>query len=363
MTVSGDQQLDEGTAGGTAASPTVTIVYVVYNRREALRESLRRMLIESDYDRERLDVIVVDNASSDGSAAMVREEFPQVRLIARKTNIGAPAWNDGYAEARGDWVLTLDDDCYLPADGLRRAVAAAGEYSADLVSFKVVSSQDPRWVFSDRYRCGLFTFWGCAWLVRRTVLQELGGYDPELFMWANELEFMLRFYDRGFRHLHFPNVVAEHMKPPGKPGTNWIDPSLYRINARNWGYVAAKLLRRRDAVEALIALVAQDIRDGLRVNRGTFKVVLDTLGGFRHGLRLRQPVSNAELSRCYRRNFETFASPWWVSRPVGELIRAVPREILRGRLADLDRADVGRMRDYLAQRARFYPDEPATLEF
>jgi GT2 family glycosyltransferase len=336
---------------------------VVYNRREELRDSLRRMLFESDYDRDRVDVIVIDNASSDGSAAMVREEFPQARLIVRDTNIGAPAWNEGYAIAKGDWVLTLDDDCYLPPDGLRRAIAAAGDHSADLVSFKVVSTRDPRWVFTDKVKCGLFTFWGCAWLVRRSVLQELGGYDPELFVWANELEFMLRFFDRGFRHLYFPDVVAQHMKPPSDPTGNPIDEHLYRTNARHWGYIAAKLLRRRDAVEALIALLAKNIRDGLRVHPVAFKAVGDTVRGFLRGLHLRQPVSNAELSRCYRRNLETFASPWWVSRPVGELIRAVPREIVHGELADLDRPDVGRAQEYLAARARFYPDHPATLEF
>src|SRR3954467_7669703 len=121
-------------------APSVTIAIVVYNRRDALREVLRRMLTESDYDPDRVDVVVVDNASADGSAAMVREEFPAVRVIERPENIGAPAWNDGFAVARGDYVLILDDDCYLPPDGLRRAVAAAEEHAADLVSFRVVST-------------------------------------------------------------------------------------------------------------------------------------------------------------------------------------------------------------------------------
>ena len=97
--------------------PSVTIVIVVYNRRDELREVLHRMLSESDYPTDRVDIVVVDNASSDGSAAMVRDEFAQVQLIARGTNIGAPAWNDGFAVARGDYVLILDDDCYLPPDG------------------------------------------------------------------------------------------------------------------------------------------------------------------------------------------------------------------------------------------------------
>lgn len=338
--------------------PSVTIVFVVYNRRDELRESLRRMLEESDYRPDRVDVVVVDNASEDDSAAMVRAEFPEVELIARDENIGAPAWNDGFAIAQGDWVLILDDDCYLPRDGLRRGVAAGIEHRADLVSFKVVSTQDPKHVFSESYRTGLFAFWGCAWLVRRAVLAELGGYDPELFMWGNELEFMLRFFDRGYRHLHFPEVVAQHMKPAPAPD-DWIEERSYRINARRFAYVAAKLLRPRDAAEALLALAARNLRDGLRTNRVALKALTDTAGGFTRGLRRRQAVGNAELSRFYRANFETFASPWWLSRSPGELVRALPREFSRGQRPQ----EIGRRERYYAERARYYPDEAATLEF
>jgi GT2 family glycosyltransferase len=335
-------------------------VFLVHNRREELRESLHRMLVESDYDREHIDVVVVDNASSDGAAAMVRDEFPRVRLIACSTNTGISGINVGFAEARGDYVLALDDDCYLPPDGLRRAVAAAIEHRADLVSFKVVSTHDPGWVFEKHSR-GLLVFVGCAFLARREVLQDLGGFDPELFIWANELEFMLRFFDRGFRHLHLPDVVAQHMKPPGQG--KGVDYRAYRINARNWAYIAGKLLRPRDAAGALTALMATEIRDGFRNDRAALRALPDTVLGFLHGLRLRDAVRSAKLSRCYRRNYVSFASPWWLSRPLSELIRAMPREILRGGLADTNPTNVGRRNAYLAERARFYPNESATLEF
>src|ERR671932_631933 len=118
-------------------APAVTIVFLVHNRREELRTSLRQMLAEPD-----VEVIVVDNASQDGSAQMVREEFPEARVIERADNIGVAGWNDGFAVARGDWVLALDDDCYLPPGGLGRAIAAADEHAADLVSFSVRSGVD-----------------------------------------------------------------------------------------------------------------------------------------------------------------------------------------------------------------------------
>jgi GT2 family glycosyltransferase len=348
----------------TSTSPSVTVVYLVYNRRDELRVSLRQMLDESDYDAECVDVIVVDNASTDGSADMVRDEFPQVGLIVREQNIGVSGWNEGLAAARGDYVLALDDDCYLRPDGLGRAVAAAIEHRADLVSFKVVSTYNPDYVFSDRYRTGLFTFWGCAVLMRRAVVEKLGGYDPEIFVWANELEFMLRFYDCGFRHLHLPTVVAQHMKTPPRD-VDAIEPGPYRMNARHFAYIAAKHLRRRDAAEAFLALLFRDVRDAVREEPVVIKAVLDTVKGFINGLRHRQPVRNRELSRFYRRNFETYASPWWLARPARELVRALPREIAQRVIAGERRPEgLGRRADYFDDRARFYPsEEPAVLDF
>jgi len=326
--------------------PTVTIVFVVFNRREELRESLRRMLYESDYPADRVDVIVVDNASTDDPATMVREEFPQVELIVRDENIGASAWNDGFAVARGDYVLILDDDCYLLPDGLKRAVAAGEENGADLVSFSVASTHDPTHLFTANSPMGLMSFWGCAWLVRRSALATLGGYDPEIFIWDNELEFMVRFFDRGYRHMHEPGIVAQHMKPPLDSG---FDARWYRANAHHFAYIAAKHMRARDAAGAVIAVLAQRLRDGLREHRASFRAVPDVLRGAVHGLRLRSPVRNPEVSRAYRRNFHGFASPWWVSRR--------PGDVLRGRNAP------GRNDQYFEQRARFYPDGASILEF
>lgn len=357
-----------GAVNGTDSNPLnwprVSIVFVVYNRRDPLRECLQRMLADSDYDPERLEVIVVDNASSDGSSAMVAEEFPHVGLIVRDTNIGVSAWNDGFARARGDLVLALDDDCYLPPDGLRRAVAAAQRRDADLVSFTVVSSHDRTHRFTEAYRTGLLSFWGCAVLIRRTVLESLEGYDPEIFLWANELEFMLRFFDRGFRHLHCPEIEAVHMKKPSAWDT-FIPEGEYRINARHFAYVAAKLLKRRDAAEALVALVMRNLGDGALLDRVGFKALPDTLRGFAHGLRRRQPVQNSKLSRAYRRNFVSFASPWWLSLRPQVLLRTVPSEFAR-RVLDPDgsaRSPRGPRDEYFARRARFYPAKSDILQF
>lgn len=346
--------------------PSVTIVFLVYNRRDQLRESLRRMLSAPGYPRERVDAIVVDNASTDGSADMVRDEFPEVRLIRRDSNVGVSGWNDGLREASGDFVLALDDDCYLPEGGLRRAIAAAEGWDADLVSFKVVSTDDPAWVFSDAYRTGLFSFWGCAVLMRRRVIEALGGYDPEIFVWANELEFMLRFFDCGFRHLYLPDVVAQHMKPPPSRNGGPVDWTPYRINARHFGYIAGKLLRPRDALATLVALLARDVRDAVREDPAVLRSVTDTIRGFAHGLRRRRPVRSSELSRAYARDFETFAAPWRLARPPHQLLASLPREVMREGVAIGHRRPPkphSRFDLYFDERARFYPESADVLDF
>jgi hypothetical protein len=138
-----------------------------------------------------------------------------------------------------------------------------------------------------------------------------------------------------------------------------VEERSYRINARHWAYIAAKLLRRGDSLRALLALLARGLRDGLRVNRAALRALPDIVTGFVHGLRRRQPLRNAELSRVYRTDFESFADPWSFARPPGELLRAYPREILGP--DEPPRSD--RFDEFFERRARYYPEHAATLDF
>jgi GT2 family glycosyltransferase len=342
----------------TEDRPSVTVVILSYNRREALRTTLRKMLFESDYGADLVDVVVVDNASDDGSPEMVRNEFPRVAVIERGANCGVSGINDGFAVATGDLVLGLDDDCYLPADGLRRALEAMRAHEADLVSFGVASAYDDEYRFDERYRTGLLSFWGCAVLMRREVVEALRGYDPEIFVWANELEFMLRFFDRGFRHLHLPEVVAVHMKEGERHWREYIASPAYRLNLPHIAYIAAKRLWLREAGETLLALLTIALRDAVLVDRRAIRVAPATIRAFVRGLSHHDPVGSRRVSRTYRQNFESFASPWWLSRPLGEFVRAA-----RSGAGSAYEPAPGRRTDYYAKRPRFYPMAATTLDF
>jgi len=331
--------------------PLVSAVILAYNRREALSESIRRMTTESGYPSDRLEVIVVDNASTDGTAAMIRETFPSVRLIESATNLGAPGWNAGFAAARGDYILILDDDAYLEPGVLEVAVRAARQESAGLVSFTVVSSHDTTYRFNDEYNTGLLSYWGCAALVSRAALDELGGYDPNIFIWGNELEFTMRLVDRGYKHLYLPDATAVHMK---EPDTSFSVPKTIH-NYRHWSYIAGKLMTPADAVMALASLVACVVLDTFGNDRRMIVGLPQVITGFAAGLKNRD-ATRPIVSRTYRQNVRSFAWPWHFVRS--------PRERWRSYRHGEDPEEQRQRRQlpYFTSRSAFYPVGRASLE-
>lgn len=326
-------------------------MFLAFDRRDALAASLDHVLERLDYPAERLEVLVVDNASSDGTAELVRRRFPSVGLIRNPENVGASGWNVGMSAARGEWRLILDDDCHLTGAALKIAVRRAEEHGADFVSFRVLSGRVPGYAFSDEYRTGLLDFWGCSAMFSRRVIETEPFYDPDMFIWANEMELTMRLLDRGFRHLHLPEVESVHMAAPNPPFVE----RRFRANHRHWGYIAGKHLRPRDAAGALGNLVLNLLVSAAARDPRALKALTDVPRGFVHGLRRRDPVRRA-VSEVYRHHTRQFASPL-------PLLRRPPATggpwSLRKRV---DAARAARNERWYADHARYYPDAVGTLD-
>ncbi|HRO23142.1 MAG TPA: glycosyltransferase family 2 protein, partial [Promineifilum sp.] len=100
----------------------LSVIIVNWNVRDLLRECLQS--IEAGRDGLLLEIIVIDSASSDDSAAMIRSEFPSVHLIACTENVGFPRGNNiGLREARGDYLLLLNPDTVVLGDALKVLVS------------------------------------------------------------------------------------------------------------------------------------------------------------------------------------------------------------------------------------------------
>lgn len=308
--------------------PLVTVNILSHNRRREVAASLTTMAAKLDYPAERLELIVVDNDSTDGTREMLRRDFPEVRLIENR-NAGVAGWTRGFEAGAGAWFLILDDDCYVEGDALTRAIAEAEAHRADLVSFRVVSSQDPSFEFNAHYRVGLLSFWGCAALVSRRAIDKLEGFDPNIFLWGNELEFTMRLLDEGLRHLFLPEVTAVHMKPP--PGR--YPDAAHRLHTRHVAYVAAKLLRPPDAA-LVLANVASKLALELVRRPSRRRSARALASGACAGWRARAPVRPG-VSRLYRRNFRDFSSPLrYLGRP-RERFFAARADLYPGRTASL----------------------------
>ncbi len=289
-----------------AALPLVTVNILSFNRKEELRITLTKLAGSLNYPAEKMEIIVVDNASTDGTVAMLREDFPKVQVIARDVNVGISAWNDGFRKGRGDYFLVLDDDCYIEGDSLQLAAGNAVEHGADIVSFHAINPLDEGYSFNETINPGLLSFWGCAVLISRRAIEKLSGFDPNIFVYMHELEFSIRALGHGCQHLYLPQVLAFHMKPKGKALT--ASAAAGCRCSFNHGYIIGKLFNfdhiARGCAYTMVGYMRQYWRRpglGLRLKFAFFR-------GLFRGLANHQPV-NRETVRFYTQNYLAFRPP------------------------------------------------------
>ena len=215
-------------------SPVVSILIVSWNTREVLRDCLRTV-----YEQTKnvpFEVIVVDNASEDGSVDMVKTAFPQAVLLANTTNRGfAAANNQGIEVAQGRYVLLLNSDTLVLDGAIDKTVDFAQAHpEAAVIACRVLNS-DRTWqptcfmfpsalniLIGALYLNKLFarsrffgrermTWWdgrdvravdvvtGCFMLVRREAIEQVGVLDESYFMYGEESDWCYRFHKAGWK--------------------------------------------------------------------------------------------------------------------------------------------------------------------
>jgi len=233
---------------------TVSVIVISFNTRSLLRECLLSVLAEC----ERLpvgrtaEVLVVDNASTDGSPEMVESEFAAprvpVRLIRSHVNLGfAVANNLAVESARGRYLVLLNSDAFLEAGALRlsiqhmdanqsagvggaRLVGRRGEWQPSARAFptfrhmlvvlsglaarysksRIFGAFDRTWASPD---LPAEVDWvpGAFSIMRREALAQTGLFDPRFFLYYEEVDLCRRMKAKGFRVLYWPDVVVTHI--------------------------------------------------------------------------------------------------------------------------------------------------------
>lgn len=249
----------------------VGVVVITRNRRERVLRSLDRLggLPEAP------PIVVVDNASRDGTVPAVRARHPGVRVLPLGSNEGAVARNHGVLALDTPYVAFSDDDSWWHPGALTEAaslfsahprlglLAAATRVGPDGATdpLDAVLAGSPLGTAPDLPGPSVLGFLACAAIVRRSAFLEAGGFHPLLHFGAEETLLALDLVARGWGVAHCPWVVAHHHPDPGpRPGrsarvrrnellTTWL--------RRPWTHAAAATARlARDAVRCAEARAA-----------------------------------------------------------------------------------------------------------
>lgn len=245
--------------------PPATAVIVTHNSAGEIARAVRPL------HRAGLAVRVVDNASDDNTVALLRRDFPTVKLIENKSNVGfARAVNQGLSGVTSDIVLLVNPDCVVP-DGTSRElihylrqrpeVGIAGPRLVDGTGRVAISAhpfESLTSVLASRFGGSLIPVpvrrmlggrrrrraydacrrpsepvsvdWlsGACLAVRTSVLRGIGGLDEGYFLYYEDEELCLQAWRRGARVVYLPGVQATHVGGASSADPSWIWPHLYR---------------------------------------------------------------------------------------------------------------------------------------
>jgi GT2 family glycosyltransferase len=200
-------------------SAACTIVVATHNRRRCLAGTLNRLCALPERPR----IIVVDNASVDGTVSYVRRMFPSVRVVALPRNIGAAARNAGVRATATPFVAFCDDDCWWEPGALRRGTDLLEQHpEVALINARVIvdgrrvdatcavmaASRVPK-----RSACpgtAIVQFMAGATLMRRSAFLDAGGYHDRYHLGAEESLLAMDLLERGWELLYLAELVVHH---------------------------------------------------------------------------------------------------------------------------------------------------------
>jgi GT2 family glycosyltransferase len=222
----------------TTTRDRISVVMLTYNRASDVLQSLERIHALPENPR----VVLVDNASRDGTREQVLQRFPEVEVVRLRRNLGAAARNAGVKRATTPYVVLCDDDVWWAPGSLERAADLFDAYPRlAIITAKVLVGPDERvdptchlmaesplvWP-SELPGPPLLGFLAGASAVRRDAFLEVGGFEPRLFLGAEERLLAVDLVSAGWAMAYVDTLVAHHHPSPARDA-----PGRRRLLARN----------------------------------------------------------------------------------------------------------------------------------
>jgi GT2 family glycosyltransferase len=230
-----------------SADPEVSYVVITFNRPVDLAVCLRSLQEQTFREKE---IIVVDNASTDDTRAMLARDFPDVRVVALPENRGVSGGrNAGTVSARGEICIYIDDDAWLVDPEATSTIVGYFRDDSRLacLALTIVSShtgEEEMKSIPRRDKARLLHdypttyFCGCGHAFRRRAFLEAGMYWDPLVYGSQEIDLGYRLLERGDLLLHTSRVSVIHKSTPtARPSGQWV-----YFNTRDRPWVAARHL-------------------------------------------------------------------------------------------------------------------------
>jgi N-acetylglucosaminyl-diphospho-decaprenol L-rhamnosyltransferase len=198
----------------------VTVVVLTHARVREVSQTVERLLRLPEHP----TIIVVDNGSTDGTSDILTHRFPNVRIIALESNIGAAARNVGIRAARTPYVALCDDDTWWAAGSLRRAADVLDGHPriAVLTARVLVGPEEredptcrrmensPFAAESDVPGTPILGFLAGASMIRRSAFLTVGGFEPRFFLGGEEALVAVDLAAAGWQMVYLRDLIVHH---------------------------------------------------------------------------------------------------------------------------------------------------------
>lgn len=222
----------------------LSVIILNYNVRYFLEQCV--LSVQKALDGIDGEIIVIDNNSSDDSCAMMKQGFPNIKLIENKENVGFPKGNNiGVAQAKGDYICILNPDTVVAEDTFKKLLAKSYQLTSGIIGCKLI---DGTGNFLPECKRGIPTPWvaftkifglyklsnafgkyyaqhlsenqsgeveilvGAFMVMKRDLYNEIGGFDENCFMYSDDIDLSYRVLQKGKTNYYFHETSVIHYK-------------------------------------------------------------------------------------------------------------------------------------------------------